>query len=422
MSDYEKMSLDELKELKAKREADKLRNEFVAEDSVQAQKEKEEYDNSIREQAIKEYLKQNPPQSKLADSAKTVKTSGKENYKEFMERFVKSTGADKLFTYGGWDGEDNSKCADHDYDAWEKRDVFVGSVWHALYCHSNLLQFAVPGIDIKAGDGLNVKIRTVGKFSLDPMERSACSCLDCGETALDVYNVCVKQFGTKTNICEFDIFDIGEQARSEILKSMGFKWAEWLDTQIYNLLIGDSSDIACPEGYCQSGATHLNEETVPLASLQDTSISSDDCCGIPATEAIYRAIIDLEASMKEQSRKPTHIIMSPSVAALFKYERGTDLPRYLTSQIVVKEGVLVKIGDMAVIETCVANKLSDMGAGEVVALLIDPSRAFGFAYGKKPVMESERNIDCNSTTYVMWAYLGAAILDCESIGKIVAED
>jgi hypothetical protein len=419
MSDYDEMSLDELKELKAKREAKKLVDEFQAEDEANEKAKKEEYENTIRKQAIKDYLTKNPPVSKLSDNAGTKKDDNEEDYSAYLKKIVSATGQDKLFQYEcACDGDDNSDCAGHDIDALRKDDVFIKGVWHALYCRANLLQFGVPGIDIKAGDGLQVKIRTVGKFSVDPVERSSCSCLDCGNAAFNDYNVCVKQFGMKTEICEFDIFDVGEVARTEIIKTMGFKWGEWLDNEIYQMLIGEDSDIVCgDDDYCKSDATHVNEANLEV-DISDDSLATDECCQIPATAALYKEIVDMEAQMREQGRNPTTIILSPSVAALFKYERGTDLPRYLTSQIVVKNGVLTKIGDMNVIETCVANKLSDIGAGDVVAVMIDPARAFGFAYGKKPSMEKDRNIDCNSTTYAMWAYLGAHVLDCESIGLI----
>lgn len=420
MSDYDEMSLDELKKLKDKREADKIRNELISEDTDKAQKEKEEYEQSIKDQAVKEYLTKNPPKSKIEDTTVEIKKDKTDfDYQDFINKFVASTGADKLFEYEcACDGDDNSDCAGNDFGDWRREDVFVKGVWHALYCRANLLKFAVPGIDINAGDGKQVQIRTIGKFSQDPTERSACSCLDCGNVAVDTYNVCVKQFGMKTEICEFDIFDIGEQMRTEVLKTMGFKWGEWLDAEIYKLLIGESSDILCgDDDYCKSGATHDNEINLTVDITGDADLEGS-CCTIPELAVLYKAIIDLEAQMREQGRNPTTIILSPSVAALFKYERATDLPRYLTANITVKDNILTKIGNLNVIETCVAKKMADIGAGDVVAVIIDPARAYGFAYGKKPSMESDRNIDCNSTTYAMWAYLGAHVLDCESIGLI----
>jgi hypothetical protein len=298
--------------------------------------------------------------------------------------------------------------------------VFILSIWHALYCNTNLLRFAVPGVDINAGDGLRVKIRTVGKFSQDPTERSACSCLDCGNAAFSDYEICVKQFGMKTEICALDLFDVGDVLREKILETMGLKWAEWLDQEIYNMIIGEESDIVCGDSdYCKDGAAHVNKVEVDCSLAKSMAT---DCCEIPLAEALYRAIIDLEADMREQGRKPRVIILSPTVAALFKYEKGTDLPAYLAGQIQIQNNKLVRIANIEVVETCVANSLDGISGGDVIIAMIDPDRAFGFAYGKKPSMESDRNIDCNSTTYAMWAYLGGHVLDCESIGLIRCKD
>ena len=59
-------------------------------------------------------------------------------------------------------------------------------------------------------------------------------------------------------------------------------------------------------------------------------------------------------------------------------------------------------------------------AGTELVIIIDSSRAVGGVFGKKPRMESERNIDCDSTTYAMWCYFGAAELDTAAIGHVVA--
>lgn len=420
MSNYDEMSLDDLKKLKEQREADKLRMELKSEDEAVACKEKDEYEQAIKEQAIKDYLNKNPPKSKISEPIVEKKDDSPnlESYQKTLDAIVQATGQTELFEYTReWHDPSNSDCAGHDFDALRKEDVFIKGVWHALYCRANLLQYAVKGININAGDGLDVQIRTVGKFSLDPEERSSCSCLDCGNVAFDSYNICIKQFGLKTEICAFDIFDVGETLRTEIIKTMGYKWGEWLDQEIYNMLIGATSDIKCgDESLCTTFDTALSCD---ISCATCTEMAAD-CCEIPGAVALYNAIIDTEAAMREDNRSPKVVILSPSIAALFKYASGTDLPSYIRNNIVVKNNILTKIGSLDVLETCVANTMSDVSAvaSAVVAVIIDPSRAFGFAMGKRPSMEKDRNISCNSTTYAMWAYLGGAILDCEAIARI----
>jgi hypothetical protein len=422
MSDYDEMSLEELKELKDKREAEKLAADFKAADEEKVNKEKEEYDNSIRDKAIESYLKENPPKDKLPTTSQNTKVEGYDS-KKWLDEFITDPefGTDQLHTYaecgGDCNGGDTSDCASHDPDAWGKADVFVKGIWHAYMTRENLAQFAVKGIDVKAGDGLKVQVRTMAKFgSSGIQEKSACSCLDCGTSAMNVFSLTIKQFGMKTEICAFEEYETRHE--KEMIKSMGFAWGEFIDGLIYATLIDDASYQGVTIKNCEQSKSRHSIVLDSQISIGTADDLESTCCSRTGQEALYKAVIDLIADMQEDEYNPTVLILSPSIAAFFKYSSAVSLPRYMDGQVVVKNGQLVKIGSINVIETSVANKLADIDTDDVVAVMIDPRRAFGIAFGKRPSIEKDKNIDCNSTTIAQWAYFGVEVLDCEAIGII----
>ncbi|GAI11290.1 unnamed protein product, partial [marine sediment metagenome] len=59
-------------------------------------------------------------------------------------------------------------------------------------------------------------------------------------------------------------------------------------------------------------------------------------------------------------------------------------------------------------------------AALTVAVLLDPTRAIGEAYGKKPFLKTDEDpIECDSWKYVMRCYIAVQCLDYLAIGHIV---
>ena len=122
--------------------------------------------------------------------------------------------------------------------------------------------------------------------------------------------------------------------------------------------------------------------------------------------------------MREANYSPDYVIMSPTIATYFKYKGNHDVMRWMDGNINVTNGILTKIGNLKVIEYCGANTCTDLSGQELI-IVIDSSRAVGAAFGKKPFLKSDENIDCNSTTYAMWSYAAFAELDTGAIGHVV---
>ena len=401
---YDEMSLEELEALAEDRKKKKLIVDLATADKKESEANKLEYDAEIGDEAVKKYLEENPPVPKLIETPVVTKEGDAiSSHMEYFNKRIKASefgfveyGKQEEFNYASSDAGCEVDAAD-----WKKADVFTNLVWHDMYCTAGLRSICIKGIDVKAGDGLDVQIRTVGKFSA-PAQVSGCTCLSCETPALSVYNLTIASYGLLTEICELDVFSIGEVLRTSIIEALALRWQEYFDACIYAQLA---------TGLVPGNTVTLNDDICSTIDFGST------CC-TDFGAMIFNAIIELEADMREGTTpySPDYVIVSPSVAAVLKAKDGISMPYIMQSQVRVEGGVLTKVGALKVIEYCGANACA---SGATLAIMIDSRRAVGFAYGKPPRMEQDRNIDCDSTTIAMWCYFGTKELDLDAIGHIV---
>lgn len=400
---YEDMSLEELEALNDERKKKKLIESMSTDDKAKADSEREEYNAQVGEDAVAKYLEENPPVVKLNEVPKIDKGDSIPGHIEYFNKRIEASGLgfvdyDKQeeFNYASSD----AGC-EVDASSWKKEDVFTKLVWHNMYCTAGLRSICVKGIDVKSGDGLAVQIRTVGKLSA-PAQVSACTCLSCEAPALSTYNISIHSYGLMEEICELDVFSIGEVLRTSLIEALAKKWEEYFDACIYAQLA--------------TGLVPGQTETLLVDICNTFDFSATGCCTDSAA-LLFNAIIDLEATMREGTTpySPDYLIVSPTVAAILKAKDGVAMPYIMQSQVNVSGGVLTKVGALKVIEYCGANTCA---SGATLAIMIDSRRAVGFAFGKPPRMEQDRNIDCDSTTIVMWSYFGTKELDLGAIGHI----
>jgi uncharacterized protein YuzB (UPF0349 family) len=173
--------------------------------------------------------------------------------------------------------------------------------------------------------------------------------------------------------------------------------AEAVDTEIWNQLVG-------------SGAAHVH---------------LDECCSGPSLDSccfqaigLYNLIITQEANMRAAGYRPDKIILGPQLAAYFKYQQANSQQGF---QVSFSGNELSKIGSMDVIEYNCATVCSTV-TNTTVAVILDSSRAVGEAWGMKPKMEQDRNIDCDSTTVACHMYVGIDELDTGAIRLIRTPD
>lgn len=411
--DYSEMSLDELKELKANQE----KQDIIAELEAKQKAEKEAAEKEYKEKMEAE-LREKILNEETSDDTKVELNTDVQTVKDVKEEHVslktlKNLSSDKgIYTYEGFetggtfnfedpsDDPADTDCPMGDISDWTPSENFVNAVWHEMYESANLLRVAVPGLDISKGAGNVVNIRTIARFERGDIttNEESCGCLSCTSTSVSKESITLQQHGIKAELCEFDIWSVGEKFRQEWLKSLGGVWAEYFDYRIYNEL-----ETADPG----------HNETVTYAA----AALSGSCCTDGFLLDLYNAVDALVTDMRADYYKPDYMIMHPEIAATFR--RMMDVKPIFADTIEIgKNGKLKSILGIEVIEYNDANKGSSAGTGDELIIVLDSRRAVGAAFGKRPSMESERNIDCNSHTYAMWCYFNAAKLDKDAIGHI----
>lgn len=305
---------------------------------------------------------------------------------------------DNLFENTGDDEYDGCRPT---LTSWSPDDIYANVIWQAMHCTANLWKVCVKGININSGDGLTVQIKTISQRDA-PQEVSSCTCLDCKVNTFDTKSLTLKQYGDYAVLCGLDMYDVGDSYMSSVIESMSLRWQQFFDATIYSEL-----ETAAP------GAT----ETLGVAMDCDGSIQGS-CCSLVSD--LYRAVLRLDANMREgtQPYQPDYCIVSPTVANFFKFRDGLNTPPWMAGQVTVQDGILTKIGHLKVIEYCGANTCTDESA-EVIAIVLDSRRAVGAAFGQRPKMYKEFDIQCNAWKITFWSYFACAELDTAAIGHVV---
>jgi hypothetical protein len=211
-------------------------------------------------------------------------------------------------------------------------------------------------------------------------------------------------YGDYKVLCDLDLFTAGDVVKSAVIKSMSARAAERVDYKIYSVLAAASP-------------TYHEHLTGACGGTRGTD---GVCCTY--TMDIYNQIVDLEAVMRAAGyfdEADPILILSPTVARYLKYKDGLQMPSYIASQIKMDGLKLAAIGNISVIESCHANACTATGSA-VQAILIDPSRAIGEAWGKRPTFKIDDDpIECGSQKIVLRMWADFAILDTGAVGHIL---
>ena len=423
MSDYENMTLEELQELKMKREKEQLIAELTAKDNAKIEAEKKaEYDrlySEITEKVKNEYAKaadlKITPDAGLKRDVKPTnqyvdflhRYTGNKGVKTYDQYIMGNTGDMQMFNFDSpYDDDPSDTDCNVDVSSWSPADVYVNAIWHTMFESVNLLKVAVPGLDIKAGSGMSVQIKTITRSDKSDITTTAtpCDCISCTSTSFSTYTLTLEQHGISREICDYDIWDVGERYRTEYLKDLGQVWAEFFDWEVYSELETAAAGHTC---------------SIASTTWTCTRAMSGSCCSDSVLTSLYNCIDSVITSMRSSYYKPDYLIMHPTVAAIFR-SMQTPSPIFGSGVKMGANGELLSILGVEVIEYNAANTCTagDSGGNEPVVIAIDSRRAVGAAFGKRPTLESDRNIDCNSTTYAMWCFFGAGELDVNAIGHV----
>lgn len=289
--------------------------------------------------------------------------------------------------------------------AWSPADVWCNSIWYAAQCKSVLAgKVTVRSCDIGKGDGLTVQIRTISADTF-PAALGACECASCISNTFSSYSLTLARYDLYKVMCNLDEWDVGEVLPVAMAETMSRSFALGVDGLIYAALVG---------------ATPTYTETLASDAICDPSRQTNTNCCTYATE-LYTSIIQLEADMRSAGygQEGFVLILHPTIALYLKYKEGVNPPPWVNN-ITMDGNELSAIGKIKVIELCGANDCTNVGTGDIVGVLFDPTRAVGEAYGKKPHLKKDEDpIECDSWKFVYRMYIAVAALDQASIGHIL---
>ena len=433
---YEEMSLEELKKLKEEKDKTSYIKDLENADSkakIESEEKQKQEMKEHDEQLIADYKALNPvpePAEKPElDTGGEIKNEGGNKNALFVNGYFKrntdaltSTGKEtKLskdtsnveiqiansFEGTTWDKlyentDSDSGCEDI-LTAWSPADVYSKIIWNTFSCKADLFKVCVKGLAINPGEGLKTQIRVYGKLS-DPTEKNACECLSCTSITFSTYTLTLKQYGKEAILCEKDIWEVGNVLMDKYLNAFSDMWASWFDYQIYTEL-----ETASP------GTT----ETLGTALACDPAMSGS-CCSDTALTDLYHSVQAVVASMREGTNPyaPDYIIMSPTVASIFKRLQTPTRVMGYSDISWDSDGRVTKIGSLKVIEYCRANTCANTSS-EVMAVIVDSRRAVGAVFGHRPKTYKFFQSNCNSTRIDSWSFFACSELDTNAIAHIV---
>lgn len=342
----------------------------------------------------------------------TIRTNS--NYSNKLEDVKKDSMfqvySDQKYKEWGMDGlwvndDSDTGCID-DVSSWSPADNYAKVIWETFVCKADLFRIAIKGIAVNPGQGLGVQIRAYGAFGA-PSAKNACECASCASITFKTYPVTLSQYNLEAVVCGLDEFDVGSPLIDAYLKGMSDSWAQYFDAQIYAALSGASP-----------GTTAQLPE-----DLSCTPSIGGSCCSDSSLLNIYNALNSLVADMREGTGlagpyNPDWLIISPSVAAIFK-RMQTPKTQFNAQDIVFdSDGRLSRVAGLKVIEFCGATACTDL-ADAVVAIVVDSRRAVAAVFGQRPKLYKFFQSNCNSTRIDWWSYFGVAACDLDAIGHII---
>jgi hypothetical protein len=435
--EYDEMTLDELKKLKEEKDkASYIKNLKDAElkEQKEADEKKVQDMKEHDEKVIADFKALNPevkpedePVSKVELEGE-IKNGGENKNSLFVNSYYKRnteavTRSNKIvkiedkstetlqiansFEGTTWNAlyentDSDSGCEDI-VSAWSPADVYSKIIWNTFVCKADLFRVCVKGLAIKPGEGLKTQIRVYSALS-DPDEKASCECNSCVSLSFTTHTLTLKQYSKEVIICEKDIWEVGNVLMDSYLNAFSDMWASWFDWQIYNEI-----ETASP------GTT----ETLGTALACDPAMTGS-CCSDAALTDMYHAVQTIVASMREGTNpyQPDYIIMSPTVASIFKRLQTPTRVMGYNDISWDSDGRVSKIGSLKVIEYCRANTCSN-ASGEVMAVIVDSRRAVGAVFGHRPKTYKFFQSNCNSHRIDSWAFFACGELDTNAIAHIV---
>lgn len=299
-----------------------------------------------------------------------------------------------------WINTDSDASCPDDYSDWTPTEFFSSYILSGVATNCELASLCKVKVDVAAGKGTKVVFRTVGVRTATAA--AGCECKSCTSTPWGKEEVTIGRFTDHNIICEFDAWAALGTKEAE-LKEMRKGAERYVDAAIYTAI---------------SGATPGFNVDLPTAMQCSAKYPDGSCCSVDSGIHIYTAVIDLLTEMREGNYEPDALLMSPSVAAFFKYKDAIDIPYIMRNAISLDaSGRLVELGGVKVVE---CNRMSSCSnaTGQVLVYAIQSDRSIGIAWGRKAKFYEIYRGDCDSWSIGFNAYFGTDSLDDDSIGTV----
>jgi len=395
----------------AREKAEKVEQEKIEKDNLEAAKieQKEQLLVEVSKEFGIDRVAEKPIDK---DAGETTRDAPKGEWAAFHEKYLKQNKIEyhkydqvaMVTDNMGFAFDSSDSSCDDDISDWSPADVYCDLIWQAAQCGKQLSGIITQrACDISQGNGLSVQIKTISARTMGS-SLAACECSSCVSNVFGTYTLTLARYDVNSVVCELDIFDVGDSLKAGIVESMSRAFISGIDSLIWTAVSG-----ATP-GYTETSGTSF--------TCDPSRLTNGACCTYGAD--LYTEIIELEARMRAAGygSKGFFAIMHPRVALYLKYREGISPPAWVNN-ITMEGNKLSKIGDIKVIEYCGANSCADAATGGVAAVLVDPERAVGEAYGKRPHFLSDKDpIECDSTKLIMRTYIAVSALDTGAIGHV----
>jgi len=292
--------------------------------------------------------------------------------------------------------------------AWIPADYFVDLVLEGVVAYGDLSGRACTiALDLAAGNGDNVNVRTVTKRS------HTNSCITCGECLSSTSNtfgdvaISVCQYGDYDKIAAYADWQAQGDIVKQVAKEMSKRMANTRDTLLWTALCA---------------ATPNTTLTLQTAWSPTRLAISSSCCSFGFD--IYNTIVDARQHLMGDGYEPDYVLIHPYVSAYLYYKEGAGGNAYPFQQMPLlkfgSDGYLASVAGLKVIEVrvAVADDSSPSDTGDELAFVIDSRRALAEVWGMRPKFYEDFDVDCNATELVLWNYWGCDTVDDNAIVEI----
>ncbi len=291
--------------------------------------------------------------------------------------------------------------------AWMPSEYFVDLILEGVYQYGDLSGRACTiGVDLAAGNGDTVNVRTVTKRNHACSTTACGACLSVTSNTFDDVAIDVAQYGDYDKIANYADWRAKGDVMGAVANEMSKRMAHCRDKALWSALNGSTP----------------NTTITTTSSWSPNPTIRTSCCTFNFD--IYNSIIEARQHLMGDGYNPDIVLIHPYVASYLYYKEGAGGNAYPFQNMPLlkfnEEGYLASIAGLKVIEVraAVADDSSPSERSDELAYVIDSSRALAEVWGQRPKFNEFYDGVCNATELTLWMYWGCDTLDDNAIVEI----